>query len=199
MSDTPRLPDPPPDRNASLSDLPASPNGQAPPPPARAPARRRNRRWVWFFAVLALLTVAATVTLIVYNLSQQLTREELAKARKLWEEKGPKDYEFRYTTRYGEDREDHYAVVVRGGQVRSVTLNNTIHLPREKLRHYSMTALFDQIEDFLDLDSKSGRPKVYKVGRFSPADGHLVRYVRRVMGSRERLEIVVEQFKSEQK
>ena len=188
MPDTPRLPD-------SQPAHAASPNGQAAPPSA-PPARRRNQSWIWYFALLAVLTIAATATLIVYNLAQQLTPEELAKARKVWEEKGPKDYEFGYTRRYGvEDRVDHFQVTVRGGTVKSVTLNRTMELKPQQLPHYSMTALFDQIEDFMEMDKKPGAPKVYVVGRFSPVDGHLVRYVRRLMGKQERVEILVEDFK----
>jgi hypothetical protein len=196
MSDIQRLPEPPAESGSSPSDRSASPNGRASQPPASSP--RRNRGWIWYFVILTLLAIGATSILVVYNLSQQLTREQFEKARKLWEEKGPKNYELRYTTRYGEDeRLDHYVVVVRGGEVQSVTVNNTIRLKQEQFHEYGMTALFNNIEDFLDRDSKPGQPKVFKVARFSSTDGHLMHYVRRVMGGRERLEITVEEFKSE--
>src|SRR5207249_3022497 len=133
MSDMSRLPEPPAEPGASPPDRPASPNGQASPPPARRPqAPRRDRGWIWYFVILTLVAVGATATLVIYNRSQQLTPEELEKARKLWEEKGPKDYELRYTTRAGPDEQlTHYVVVVRGGQVQSVTVNNTLHLKKE--------------------------------------------------------------------
>jgi hypothetical protein len=198
MSDTPRPPEQPPQPGSPLPEQAASPNGQAPPPPAAAPARRRHRSYgcFWYFAILAVLTLAATATLIIFNLAQQLKPEELAKARKLWDEKGPKNYEFRYTKRAGaEDRPDHFAVVVRGGKVQSVTLNRMHKLDQDKLQYYSITALFNFIEDFMEMDRKPGAPKVYVVGRFSPVDGHLVRYVRRVMGTQQRVEILVEDYK----
>ena len=118
------------------------------------------------------------------------------KARTLWEEKGPKDYEYRYTKRIGDGgRAEHYHVVVRGGEVQSVTLNETIQIPRDKLVYYGMPRMFDDIEELLKLDSQPGKPQVFKVAHFAPEDGHLLRYVRRVMGGREWVEIAVDEFK----
>jgi Family of unknown function (DUF6174) len=198
MSDLSRLPEPPADPGSSPPAGPASPNGQAAPPPAKEPqAPRRNRGWIWYFVILTLVAVGATATVAIYNWNQQLTPEQLEKARKLWQEKGPKDYELRYTTHTGVgtgEQETHYVVVVRGGKVRSVTVNNTIHLKKEQFHRYGMDGLFNNIEDFLEYDSKPGRPKVYKVAHFSREDGHLIRYVRSVMGSGERVEITVEPF-----
>ncbi len=185
MSDTSRLPEPPAE--------PAPPNGQVSPGPARSPqARRQSRGWIWYFVILTLVAIGATATVAIYNYNQQLTPGQLEKARKLWDEKGPKDYELRYLTRTGvgtDEQETHYAVVVRGGKVQSVTVNNTIHLKEKQFHRYGMDGLFDDIERFLDYDREPGRPKVYKVARFSPEDGHLVFYVRSVMSGRERVEI----------
>jgi hypothetical protein len=47
----------------------------------------------------------------------------------------------------------------------------------------------------LKRDSEPGKPQVFKVAKFAPEDGHVLRYVRRVMGSRERVEITVDEFK----
>ena len=55
-----------------------------------------------------------------------------------------------------------------------------------------MTALMDDIETFLEEDTEPGRPRTYSVATFDPVDGHLVRYVRRVMGTSERIEINVQ-------
>ena len=43
---------------------------------------KKNLNWLWYFAVLVSLTVLATVILIAYNRSQQLTPEQLAAARR---------------------------------------------------------------------------------------------------------------------
>ncbi len=189
-------------------------NGQ--PPSGAGGARvapRPNRGWLWYFSIVFLLTVIATTTLIVFNLRQQLKPEQLAAARQLWKEHGPKDYELRYTTKTGEEgRVTHYVVVVRGGKVQSLTLNKQQVLDRATLDPkapldrqdnrpiadfggYGMEAMFNQIEDFLDKDSKPGQPRVYVRGVFDPQDGHLLRYVRSVMSGRERLEIVVDELK----
>src|SRR5262245_6203166 len=111
MSETPRLPDPP-------QPAPAPPDG---PGPVRA--RPRSRGWIWYFVAPVVLSLAAVTTIVVYRWGQILTPERLEAARKLWKEKGPKDYEFRYVKRIGpEDRPEHYTVVVRGGEVQSVTV-----------------------------------------------------------------------------
>jgi hypothetical protein len=196
MSDTPRLPDPSPEPRSSLPDPPASPNGQAPSPPARAPVRRRNRKWVWFFVALVLLTLTAVTSIVVYRWGQMLTPERLEAARKLWMEKGPKDYQFRYLKRLGgSDRPDRFAVVVRGGKVRSVTLNGTIQLPARLLAYHSMDALFDDIEAFLkqDREPNSARPTTF--AQFAPEDGHLVSYMRGGVADRQRVSLRVEEFK----
>jgi hypothetical protein len=197
MPDTPRPFDPPPTGAGSFPAAPP-PNGQpaagaGPAPPAR---RRRSHSWIWYFVTLLVLSLIATGVIIAYNWGQQLTPERLEKARKLWEEKGPKDYEYRYTKRVGDDeRGDHFHVVVRGGKVRSVTLNDTIQIPKNQFTYYGMLRMFDDIEDLLKRDSQPGKPQVFKMARFSAEDGHVLRYVRRVMGGRERVKITVEQFK----
>ena len=52
---------------------------------------RKNRGWVWFFVVLAVLAVAAVVGNWSYNLSQQLTPDQLRAAEELWKKNGPRD------------------------------------------------------------------------------------------------------------
>ncbi|MCI0456826.1 MAG: DUF6174 domain-containing protein [Gemmataceae bacterium] len=177
---------------AGKPDLPRSQAGK----PDLRPAKR-NRGWLWYFLVVVVLAVGAAVTLVVYNLGQQLTPEKLEAAHQLWEQKGPKDYEFRYTVRAGGEQEvvNRYAVVVRGGKVRSVTLNEQIQLPANKLAHHSMDRLFDDIERFLILDRQEKR-RVFQVAMFDPKDGHLIRFVRRVTATSERQEIKVEQFRA---
>jgi hypothetical protein len=170
--------------------------GEQPSPNSPRPAPRRGRGWIWYFAVLVGLTIAATTIVIAYNWSQRLTPERLEAARKLWETKGPKDYEYRYTKRLaGSDRPDRFHVVVRGGRVESVTLNGTIQLPKRLLAYHTMERQLDYIESFLEMERKPDSPKVPTVARFDPTDGHLVRYIRGGSSSRERVSLSVEEFK----
>jgi hypothetical protein len=148
--------------------------------------------WVWYFVAVGVLAVLAVVVLAVYNLRLQLKPEQLEAARKLWEQKGPHDYRLKYTTKRGDETdEDVYVVVVRGGVTVSV-LRNGRELEKRLRLSYGMSALLDDIEDFLKRDSQKGRPRTYTRALFDPGDGHLVHYVRRVMGSRERVEISVQ-------
>jgi hypothetical protein len=158
-----------------------------------APAQRpKNRLWVWYFAALGVLTVAAVVTLIVYNLWQQLTPEKLAAAAALWKAKGPRDYDLTYRQSAG-NSVDTYSVRVRGGRVESAERNG-VPLEERQWKYHSMAALFGDIERFQELDAAPGRPRTYTVATFDKDDGHLLRYVRRVMGTRERAQIVVTAF-----
>jgi hypothetical protein len=88
------------------------------------PPRGRNGRWVWFFAVLAVLALAAILIPIVYNLRQQLRPEQLAAARERWRQNGVSDYDLTIEVRHDTDSQaDEYAVQVRGGKVVSWVVN----------------------------------------------------------------------------
>jgi hypothetical protein len=155
------------------------------------PPPRRSRRWLWFFLTVLVLAVAATVTLITYNLKQQLKAEDLDAAWALWKTQRPAAYEMIYTVQRGEDqREDRIEVRVRGDRTESLKLNGQEQEPRLR-SYYGMDELFGQISELLRKDAEPGKPRVYCRAVFDPADGHLWWYVRRVMGSRERLEIKV--------
>jgi hypothetical protein len=54
-----------------------------------------------------------------------------------------------------------------------------------------MNALFHFIEVFMEHDQKPGQPRTFTKATFDPTDGHIVRYIRRVTGTNERLEIKV--------
>jgi uncharacterized protein DUF6174 len=152
----------------------------------------KNHRWIWYFVVLAGLAVLAMASLVVYNLNQQLTSEQIAAARKLWNEKGPKSYQLTYRIKIGIDKEpDIYVVRVRNGEVVSSTLNER---PEEKrlLADRGMDAMFDWIERFQELKAKPNQPQTYIRALFDPKTGAVRWYVRRVMGGSERLEITVE-------
>jgi Family of unknown function (DUF6174) len=158
-------------------------------PPAHAATvpRRDSRRWIWFFAVLVVLTIAGITIQVVYNARQQLKQEELDRALALWKEKGPRDYDLKYTTRKDGDAET-FEVRVRGGQVVAVTLNGRPLEPWQ-YHYHSMPALFDYVAAFLKQDTEPGRRRTFATAQFDAADGHLIHYVRSVMGTRERVEI----------
>jgi hypothetical protein len=151
-----------------------------------------KRRSLWYFVVLAVLAVVAMVSLVKYNLGQQLTQEQLTAARALWKEKGPKSYQLTYKIKIGIDvAPDYYVVRVRNGSVVSSTRNER---PEEKrlFAERGMDAIFDWIQDFQDLAAKPKQPRTYIRGMFDPSTGAVRWYVRRVMGGSERLEITVE-------
>lgn len=149
---------------------------------------RRSRTWVWYFLILAVLAALSVAILIRYNRGQQLTRQQLDAARALWREKGPSDYDLDYTkTTTATER---FRVQVRRGKVVSALRDGQ---PMEERLYifYDMPGLFDALEGFLEEDARPGSSATYMVATFDPADGHLVRLVRRVMRTSERLEIRV--------
>jgi hypothetical protein len=157
-------------------------NGRLP-----APTRKRRRGWVWFFAILAVLVVAANVILWKYNSGRQLKPEQLAAAKQLWKEKGPRSYDLEYTLKGSV--QGTYQVRVRKGEV--VYAEPDPRPLEEKEYYYGMPALFRYIETFMKQDAQSDK-RVYVHADFDPEDGHLLHYVRRVMGTPERLEITVQ-------
>jgi Family of unknown function (DUF6174) len=160
------------------------------------PQPQQSYRWVWYFVVLGVLTIAACTILVWYNLRQQLKKEDLQAAHALWNKNRPLDYDLTYTKRGSAS--GNFFVKVRGGKVVDVTLDgreitqNDKPLDPSRYSRYDMDALMDDIETFLEEDAEPGRPRTYTVATFDPTDGHLIRYVRRVMGSSERIEINVQ-------
>jgi hypothetical protein len=168
---------------------------QAPPAPTTPEPPASNYTWIFFFVFLVVASVGVTVLMIWFNLSIQLKREELDAARKLWEQKGPRNYEMVYTKQINnDDRKTLFAVKVRNGKVEDVLMNGK-ELEREKERdprqYHSMDAIFRDIERFMDIDQKKDAPKVYVIANFDPDTGAVLRYIRRVMGSTERVELNV--------
>jgi Family of unknown function (DUF6174) len=163
--------------------------------------RKRNRGWIWYFAILVVLTVVAITILFVYNQGQQLRPEKLEAARKLWEEKRPADYVLTYTKKG--DASGTFVVTVRQGKVVSVIMREEVKKENEvqvveqpleqRLYHtYDMEGLFDNIERFLELAAKKDSPRVYLFARFDPKNGQLLKFARRVMGTAQHVEIDVE-------
>jgi hypothetical protein len=162
---------------------------------------------VAFFVVLAGLSVLAVVLPILYNLRQQLRPEDLARARELWRERGPADYELDYTLMI--DRAVHperYAVLVRGGRVvfaggegrievldpdigvlAGPSVRGVIH---HEERILDVPGLFDRIESVLQSDPQAGKRNL-TVAAFDPRDGHPRRFIHRVRGTDQREEWII--------
>src|SRR5688572_15010149 len=108
-------------------------------PPAKNP-----HGWKWFFLILGLLSLSATVSLICYNLWQQLTPEQFDAARKRWNQHGPKSYHLSFkesfTSADGQTASNEYAVTVRNGKVVDVVVNG---IPKtERLDYHDMKGIF---------------------------------------------------------
>jgi hypothetical protein len=159
------------------------------------PPPRKSRGWIPFYLVVLVLAVGASAILVIYNLKQQLKTEDLDAAWALWKQQRPPNYILTYTVRKGEDENvDRYEVRVRGENTESLLLNGK---PQERrlFPFYSMDELFGQVSEFLRKDAEPGKPRVFVRAVFDPKDGHLAWFVRRVMGTRERVEIAVESLR----
>jgi hypothetical protein len=151
----------------------------------------KNNAWKWFFAILIVLALFASILMIVVNWRLQLKPEQLEAARKRWETSGPASYVMNYTTRRNDEtRTDHYVVKVRQKKTYEVLVND---LPlTERLDYYGMDALFNDVERFQDMDAEKDKPRTYTRAIFDDQTGAIRKYVRRVMGGHERQEINVE-------
>jgi hypothetical protein len=166
---------------------------------ARMSDGRNNYGWVAYFAFLIVASLGVMIFMIWYNQSLQLTPEQLQEARTLWEEKGPKNYDMIYTKRINEDPPIKFAVKVRGGRVQEVLMNGKPLEADEDRRDdprifHSMTGLLRDMERFMDIDQKPKAPKVYVTLKSDEQTGRVIEYIRRVMGTRQRVQITVEKF-----
>jgi hypothetical protein len=158
--------------------------------------------------VLALLSAVAIVVPIVYNLGIQLHPEQLAGARRRWQENAPADYDLAYLVKRTErdnpsPTEQEYFVQIRAGQVvfvvedgevvyldprlAAVTGPAFLALSSEAAAGYGVPALFDQIEGLLPHED-SPRRRDFATAQFDPRDGHPYHFVFRVRGTSERSE-----------
>jgi hypothetical protein len=155
---------------------------------------QKNYGWLWYFVIVFALSIAAAVVIAVFNLRQQLKPEQLAAAEQLWKRCGVANYVMVYTVKTDSlagTRTDDYVVKVRSGHAYEALVNG---LPQEqdRLIYYGMPKLFEYIDTFLEKDAEPGKPKVFTRALFDPDSGALRWYVRRVMGSKDRVEITVE-------
>jgi hypothetical protein len=159
-----------------------------------------NRNWIWFFVVLALLGIASISISWVYNVKQQLTPEELAHNRALWEKNRPRSYVFAYTKQLKSARES-YVVTVHDGKVQSVVMREDDAPEEVKLRpdqygFYDMDGQFDQMERFVEMDRQGSGKRGFNRAEFDPRDGHLLRYVHSGGQAKDPVEIRVTRFEA---
>jgi hypothetical protein len=102
--------------------------------------------------VVAVLAAAAVALEIWYNLSQQLSPDQLERARALWRERGPADYDLEYVlTRQGREG-DRYLARVRDARVTAVEVNGQPLEPALYPLH-DLPPLFEEVDAALE-----GRP-----------------------------------------
>lgn len=110
-----------------------------------------------------------------------------------WAEHGPKSYNFRYVVKKSNSEPEEFHAEVRSGRVRAAYRNGELLRPT-LWEYHDMPGRFRDIKGFLDKDAQSGSRRIFTVAQFSPNDGGLKRYVRSVMGTRERVEIEVKEY-----
>jgi hypothetical protein len=162
-------------------------------------AQERPRyRWVWFFLVLGVLTAGGIAANVWFNLQQQLTPEQLADARRVWEESGPADYRLDYSIKREVNPDlagtvpENYSVEVRGKKMIAVTTPEGRLLKPGDVEFDTMDSLFAAIGRQLSADSEPNRPRAFVKATFDGRDGHVKHYVHSVMRTRERLEVTVQ-------
>ena len=150
---------------------------------------RKNRLWVWFFVFVVTASALVAGFMIWFNLRQQLKPEQLEAAWERWKQQGPRDYVLTYRKELGQaESVDHFVVTVRGGKVESVLMNEVVRLDPEQLPYHSMDRVFRDIERFLELDAKEKRT-TFTTAIFDVEHGAVRRYIRRVPGTKERLQL----------
>jgi hypothetical protein len=153
---------------------------------------KRPRNYVWYFLVLAVLGSVALVAPILFNLSQLLTVEKIAEAEARWEQNGPASYDLKLEDRRSPDAHlEVYDVKVRERKVVELRVNDheetLTALSPEQRRQWTVPGLFEQMRAHL-AEEEQGKRRNFATANFHPHLGYPVRYVRRVRGTKERLE-----------
>lgn len=153
------------------------------------------RSYVWYFLALAVLGAAAVIIPIIANIMQQLTPDKFAEARARWKQQGPASYDLRYIERIDSDEAgDEYQVKVRDGEVVSLRVNGHLKaleaMTAQQRQKYTVPRMFDQIEEHL-VEEKDGQQRNFATAHFDSELGYPMHYIRRVRGSRSRLEWMI--------
>jgi hypothetical protein len=165
-----------------------------------------SRQWIVLFLILAALGLAAVTIPIVYNLAMQLHPEQVAHARRLWQQHAPSDYdlEMLIRTEHGSSKVDEeFFVAVRGGRALFLGCNGEVFyadpslallagpgllaLPQEDPRPHTVEGLFDSMEETLRQDVSVGG-RNYCTASFDEADGHPLHFIHRIRGTHDRVE-----------
>jgi hypothetical protein len=157
----------------------------------------KNRNWIWLFVVMFTLAALAAGINLTFNLRQQLTLEQITKAKATWEHFGPDDYDLivrKDVTVAGPEHgiNDVLKVQVRKRTVTDFQFNGKPHEDRRLWSHYDMAGLFDWIERFAEMDAQPKAPRTFCVGFFDLEDGHIIKYIRSVSGTGDRQELNIE-------
>ncbi len=172
-----------------------------------APQHTKPRSWIWFFIVVSLLCATAITILIVYNLSQLLTLKEAEAGLAKWRENGPNNYVMYFEVRRNGGTAEpaeltepgEYLVRVEQEEVKFVSRDG-VALPPKTYQYFSMESIYeDLILQNLHEDKKEGAPSTFTRGIFHHKDGHVQWYVRRISGTRNRVELIMKDFQSRDK
>jgi hypothetical protein len=165
--------------------------------------------------MLVVLAAVVSLVLLWYNLSLQLHAEDVAAAQELWRHRGPADYDLEYMAKIDDDEGVEYRVAVRSRRVLwvasrdGVVMSDDLHYALgpalgcpvqfcykslatadELSKQHSIDAFFTLIESNMHDDVAVGG-RNYATAIFDLKDGHPLRYVHRVRGSHERIELNV--------
>ncbi|MFQ3651670.1 MAG: DUF6174 domain-containing protein [Gemmataceae bacterium] len=166
------------------------------------PNKLPNYRWIGFFVVLAILAGVALALPILYNLGQQLRREQLQLARERWREHGPRDYDLTFSIRLDRDTtKQRHVVCVRDGRVVvSLVEGQPLHvapayqgaigLPfATSTDHppWTIEQIFDHLQSLLTQQEQS-HGRHFLVAVFDPEQGWPRRVVWRITRSSQREE-----------
>lgn len=167
----------------------------------------RSRRWIGFFVILSILALTAIVVPIVYNLSIQLRPEQIADAKRRWQENAPAAYDLEYLVKSDDEGsgtpEIRYLVQVRSGRIvlimegdeviyldpmlAAVMGADVFALTSEEQGRHGVLALFAQIEEAMRQADTAGR-RDYVKADFDPQDGHPSHFIHRVRATKKRVE-----------
>jgi hypothetical protein len=157
-----------------------------------------KRGWMIFFGLLLLMTIAGIALEIWFNEHQRLKHYQLDRARELWATKGSKEYDFTYEVVDQEREPKKFTVRVRKSGSFRVESDESDgeRLASGEVPYLNMKALFDRMDAQLTEDEQPGQPSVFAKADFDRSDGHVVRYVRSVRATRQRIQVTVESLRS---
>lgn len=166
-------------------------------PSSPTPPSRKNYAWIGYFAFLLVASVGVTAFMIWFNYRVQLKPEQLEAARELWKQSGPKSYNMIYTKEIGTGgRKETFVVKVRNRIVEEVRMNEKPLVANsdgeqenDPRIYHSMDNFYRDLMKFMECDQKPDAKKVYVTANFDEKTGAVLRYIRYVMGTPDRVEL----------